>query len=143
MSFKAVATIGLLLWSASAFSQKSKEYPDWPWVHAGSYSPPSQVHMSMWLNMESIHRVGEGVMDGWIKFKNDRPDQSGAVETLLYERLDCRRNWHSSVLLLKHDAEGRVVYEHKNKPEDMEPIEPETLLAGMMPFICAAGSMPQ
>src|SRR5437868_804523 len=99
----AVVAAGLLLWPAAAFGQKSEKYPEWPWVSAGSYSPPGQVHMTMWLNMETIRRVDRGVMEAWIKFKNDRPDQNGGIETTLYARLDCQRNWHSSILLLKRD----------------------------------------
>ena len=132
-----------LVAGAAMAQQNTKQFPFWPWVKAGSYSPPNAVHMTMWLNMETVRRVDDGVMEGWIKYANDRADESGAMETLVYERLDCHRNWHASISLMKYDRAGKVVFAGKAKPEDMEPIIPNSLLAGMMPFTCAAGGMPQ
>ncbi|UVO54048.1 surface-adhesin E family protein [Sphingomonas sp. SUN039] len=133
----------LALCGAQAHAASDPKYPFWPWVQAGRYDPPHAPHMTMWINMETIRRAGDGMIDVWFKYDSDVPDQKGVIQSLVYERLDCRRNWHSTVLLLNYNSARQVVYQSKGKPEDLEPIIPDSLLAGMVPFTCAAGSMPQ
>jgi hypothetical protein len=137
-----ISAVAATVMTAPAYAQDKSKYPFWPWVQAGSYEPPNRVHITMWVNMESIRRAGDGVMEVWIKYKNDRLDDAGSIESLIYERLDCRRNWHAAISIMRYGREGKLVYSSKSKP-DMEPIVPDSLLAGMMPFTCAAGGMPQ
>lgn len=56
---------------------KQPEYPNWPWVQAGSYSPPDDVHVTMWLDMENVRRAGPNAFVGWFEFSNDSLDDDG------------------------------------------------------------------
>jgi hypothetical protein len=42
---------------------------------------------------------------------------------------------------MTYDARGNVLSSEKGKPDDAEPIVPDSQLSGIMPFTCAAGGM--
>lgn len=116
--------------------------PDSPWGHAGRYAPPGRVGITVYVNMDSMRRAGPNRLLAWIKYANDRPDAQGVAETLVYERLECDRDWHSTISLMMYDARGNVLTSEKGNADDAELIVPDSLLSGIMPFTCAVGGMP-
>jgi hypothetical protein len=91
--------------------------------------------------MESLRRAGDNRLRVWIKYENDRVDEHGVAATLVYEELDCARDWHTPYSLVQYSADGRILNSSRGTDADAEPIIPDSLLMGIMPFTCAAGGM--
>ena len=106
------------------------------WERAGSISGPQGMVIT--VDMDSMIGVGPGKMRTWIKYLYNGMGPKNAKKTLVYEQLDCARNYHSTISLYSYGANGKIVLSASGKAEDEEPIIPETILAGILPFTCAA-----
>jgi hypothetical protein len=104
------------------------------WERAGRIGGANGITIT--VDMDSMTSAGPGRMRTWIKYRNDKPDRKGIKETLVYEQLDCARNYHSTISLYSYAADGHIVDSSGGRAE--EPIVPESLLAGILPFTCAA-----
>jgi hypothetical protein len=135
----AIVMTGFL--AAMAANAADPKFPNWPWVHAGRYSPPNGNGITIWVNMESMRRAGAHALQTWIKYQNDRPDRAGVAVTLVFEKLECDRDWHTTILIMNYSDAGKVLSSLSETPSQAEPIVPDSLLAGIMPFTCAAGGL--
>jgi hypothetical protein len=90
------------------------------------------------VDMDSMVSAGPGRMRTWIKYRNDRPDADGVKESLIYEQLDCARSYHSTMSIYRYAADGHIISSDKGSADDEEPIVPDSFLAGILPFTCAA-----
>jgi hypothetical protein len=85
--------------------------------------------------------VGPGKMRTWIKYRYNGVGPKNVKESLVYEQLDCARHYHSTISLYSYAPDGHIVLSGSGKPEDEEPIIPESMLAGILPFTCAADGL--
>ena len=111
------------------------------WVSAGKVKGPDGL-ITLWADMDSMHRTGAQQLEVWIKYTNARPNRDHIKETLAYEHLYCSARQHSTMVLMNYAADGRILNE-QHWPLSPTPIVPDSLLDGMLPFLCAAGAMPQ
>jgi hypothetical protein len=107
------------------------------WEHAGRVVKNGNG-ITIAVNMDSMVSAGPGRMRTWIKYRNDKPDAHGVKESLAYEQLDCTRSYHSTISLYRYAADGHIVSSATGNAEEEEPIIPDSLLAGILPFTCAA-----
>ena len=108
------------------------------WAQAGSIS--GSHGMVITVDLDSMISAGPGKMRTWIKYRYSGVGPKNVKESLVYEQLDCVRNYHSTISLYSYSPSGQIVLTGSGKPEDEEPIIPESLLAGILPFACAAHS---
>lgn len=107
------------------------------WVQAGRIVT-NQSGITITVDMDSMVSAGPDRMRVWIKYRNDNPDSDGVQETLVYEQLDCARRLHATMSLVRYSADSRVMSNDKGSASDNEPIIPDSLLAHILPFTCAA-----
>ena len=77
-------------------------------------------------------------MRTWIKYHCNGIGPENVKETLVHEQLDCARTCRSTISLYSYGPDGQIVFTGSGKAEDEKPIIPETMLAGILPFTCAA-----
>lgn len=106
------------------------------WEKAGRIDGANGITIT--VDMDSMTSAGPGRMRTWIKYSNDMADEKGLKQTLVYEQFDCARRYHSTISLYAYAADGHIIYSSGGKAEDEEPIIPDSLLAGILPFTCAA-----
>lgn len=106
------------------------------WERAGAISGPRGMVIT--VDMDSMTSAGPGKMRTWIKYRYNGVGPKNVKESLVYEQLDCARNYHSMISLYSYAPDGHIVLSDSGKPEDEEPVIPESMLAGIMPFTCAA-----
>ena len=106
------------------------------WERAGSISGPHGILIT--VDMDSMTSAGPGKMRTWIKYHYNGIGPKNVKESLIYEQLDCARNYHSTISLYSYGPDGQIVLSYSGKAEDEEPIIPESMLAGILPFTCAA-----
>ncbi len=106
------------------------------WVRAGAIS--GAHGMAITVDMDSMVSAGPGKMQTWIKYRYDGVGPKNVKESLVYEQLDCARHYHSTISLYSYAPDGHIVLSESGKPEDEKPIIPESILAGILPFTCAA-----
>jgi hypothetical protein len=122
-------------------------------AHIATPAPPS-ASTSHWARAGRVVNGGSGVtitvdvasmvgagparMRTWIKYRNDKADAQGVQETLAYEQLDCARSYHSTMSLYRYGSDGHIVSSDLSSGDDEEPIIPDSVLAGIVPFTCAA-----
>jgi hypothetical protein len=106
------------------------------WKRAGSISGPKGMVIT--VDMDSMISAGPGKMRTWIKYHFNRLGAKNVKESLVYEQLDCARNYHSTISLYSYGPNGQIVLSDSGRAEDEEPIIPESMLAGILPFTCAA-----
>jgi hypothetical protein len=99
---------------------------------------PGAHGMVITVDMDSMISAGLGKMRTWIKYRYNGVGPKNIKESLVYEQLDCARNYHSTISLYSYAPDGHIVSSDAGKPEDEEPIIPESMLAGILPFTCAA-----
>lgn len=90
------------------------------------------------VDIASMVGAGPGRMRTWIKYRNDKADAQGVQESLVYEQLDCARSYHSTMSLYRYASDGHIVSSDGGSADDEEPIIPDSVLAGILPFTCAA-----
>jgi hypothetical protein len=112
------------------------------WVAAGHFNGPDGK-VSLWADMNSMHQAGPHQIEVWLKYLNAHPDHSGISRSLIYEHLHCDTNEYATISLMSYAEDGRVLDAESGPANATVPIVPDSVLAGMMPFICAAGLMPQ
>jgi hypothetical protein len=123
--------------SSNSQAAASKPDPASHWVQAGRVGD-SQNSMTITVDMDSMTGAGPGRMRTWIKYRNDKPDSEGVQESLVYEQLDCIRHLHSTMALVRYSPTGAVISDDQGSAEESEPIIPDSVLAGILPFTCAA-----
>lgn len=106
------------------------------WERAGSISGPRGMVIT--VDMDSMTSAGPGKMRTWIRYRYNGIGPKNVKESLVYEQLDCARNNHSTISLYSYGPNGQIVLSGSGKAEDEEPIIPESILAGVLPFTCAA-----
>ena len=106
------------------------------WERAGSISGPHGMVIT--VDMDSMTSAGPGKMRTWIKYHYNGIGPKNVKESLVYEQLDCARNYHSTISLYSYGPDGRIVLSDSGRAENEEPIIPESMLAGILPFTCAA-----
>ena len=106
------------------------------WQRAGSV--PGPQGMVITVDMDSMANAGPGKLRTWIKYRWSTVGPKNVKESLIYEQLDCARRYHSTLSLYSYAPDGHIVLSETGKPEDEEPIIPESMLAGILPFTCAA-----
>jgi len=106
------------------------------WERAGTITGPDGMVVT--VDMDSMISAGPGKMRTWIKYRYNGVGPKNVKESLIYEQLDCARSYHSTISLYSYAPDGHVVLSESGKPEDEEPIIPESILAGILPFTCAA-----
>jgi hypothetical protein len=106
------------------------------WERAGSSSGPHGMVIT--VDMDSMTSSGPGKMRTWIKYHYNGIGPKNVKESLVYEQLDCARNYHSTISLYSYGSNGQIVLSGSGKAEDEEAIIPESVLAGILPFTCAA-----
>ncbi len=94
--------------------------------------------MVITVDMDSMTSAGPGRMRTWIKYRYNGTGPNNAKESLVYEQLDCARSYHSTISIYSYGTNGQIVYTGSGPAEDEEPIVPESVLAGILPFTCAA-----
>jgi hypothetical protein len=99
---------------------------------------PGAHGMVITVDMDSMITVGPGRMRTWLKYRYNGIGPKNVKESLVYEQLDCSRNYHSTLSLYSYAPDGHIVLSETGRPEDEEPIIPESMLAGILPFTCAA-----
>lgn len=124
--------IGAATVKPSAPNQSSADH----WERAGSVSGPHGIVIT--VDMDSMVSAGPGKMRTWIKYRYNGVGPKNVKESLVYEQLDCARHYHSTISLYSYAPDGHIVLSEIGKPEDEEPIIPESMLAGILPFTCAA-----
>jgi hypothetical protein len=106
------------------------------WERAGSISGPHGMVIT--VDMDSMISAGPGKMRTWIKYHYNGIGPKNVKESLVYEQLDCARNYHSTLSLYSYGANGEIVLSGSGKAEGEEPVIPDSMLAGILPFTCAA-----
>lgn len=106
------------------------------WERAGSISGSNGMVIT--VDMDSMISAGPGKMRTWIKYHYNGIGPKDVKESMVYEQLDCARNYHSTISLYSYRPNGQIVLSGSGKAEDEEPIIPESMLAGILPFTCAA-----
>jgi hypothetical protein len=106
------------------------------WVRAGRVTGPKGF--TIMVDLDSMTTAGPGKMRTWIKYHFTTLGPKREKESLVYEQLDCARRYHSTISLYAYGSSGQILYSDSGKPEDEEPIIPESMLAGILPFTCAA-----
>jgi hypothetical protein len=106
------------------------------WERAGSISGPQGMVIT--VDMDSMTSAGPGRMRTWIKYHYNGIGPKNVKESLVYEQLDCARTYHSTISLYSYGPSGQIVLSGSGKAEDEKPIIPESTLASILPFTCAA-----
>jgi hypothetical protein len=127
--------------AAIFFGQVSVAMAAARWVSAGSLQGPNGP-ATIWADMNSMHQAGPHQLEVWLKYAN-APLPHGVAKTLVYEHLHCDTNEHATMSLMAYSADGRVLDAQRGPKDDSAPIVPDSVLDGVMPFLCAAGMMPR
>ena len=127
-----LANIGVASVAEAAPATRNTDH----WERAGSISGPQGMVIT--VDMDSMTSAGPGKMRTWIKYHYNAIGPKNVKESLVYEQLDCARNYHSTISLYSYGPNGQIVLSGRGKAEDEEPIIPESMLAGILPFTCAA-----
>jgi len=128
--------IALTVATATLTAVRASAAPASDWVQAGRVNGDDGI--TIFVDMDSMIDAGPGRIRTWIRYRNDRPDQNGILESLAYEQLDCARDFHATISLFNYSVDGHVVSSEKEEAEDEDPIIPGSILAGILPFTCAA-----
>jgi hypothetical protein len=110
------------------------------WKQAGRVGMGDGVVTTIFADLHSMVGAGPGRMRTWIKYQNSKSSR-GIKETLVYEQIDCVHRVHAEISLFSYAAGGHIVKSEKGNAESEDPIIPDSLLAGILPFTCAAGSL--
>ena len=111
------------------------------WVHAGRVKMPGSPGVTIYVDMDSMRRAGSDRLRTWIKYKYDRPQRDSTSEVLSDETIDCNAEQHSTAMLMSYDRTGNVIRSQPSEANTFDPIVPDSLLAGMLPFTCAAAGL--
>jgi hypothetical protein len=109
------------------------------WKQAGRIGVGDGAVMTIFVDLNSMVNVGGGQIRTWIKYENSRSIK-GIKDTLAYEQIDCIHRVHGTISLFSYAAGGQIVHSEKGNAESGDPIIPDSVLAGILPFTCAAGS---
>lgn len=127
-----LANIGVAPAAEAAPATRSTDH----WARAGNISGPQGMEIT--VDMDSMTSAGPGKMRTWIKYHYNGIGPKNVKESLVYEQPDCARNYHSTISLYSYGPNGQIVLSGHGKAEDEEPIVPGSVLAGILPFTCAA-----
>jgi hypothetical protein len=118
-------------------SEEPTSHPASHWEHAGRVVNNGNG-VTIAVDMDSMVDAGPGRMRTWIRYTNDKPDANDVKEWMIYEQLDCARSYHSTMSLYSYAEDGHIISSEKGSTADEEPIIPDSILAGILPFTCAA-----
>lgn len=108
------------------------------WVQAGKVGRGDGSTMTIMVDMNSMVDAGPGRMRTWVKYASSVPDGDGVSDALIYEQLDCYRRVHTTISLVRYARDGHIISNDSGDASEEQPIIPDSILAGILPFTCAA-----
>ena len=111
------------------------------WVHARRVAMSDLPAATIYVDMDGMRRYGPGKLRTWIRYKYDRPQKDSTSEVLADEIIDCNADQQATAMLMNYDKHVDVVSSQPADAPTFDQIVPDSILAGILPFTCAAAGL--